>query len=88
MHVGTREHNKYTRHVRCQSLGELFRLTGQTRNMVCGGHTDFSTEQGGTEYSGRWELIKQNDQIEIMAQIIWGKGKVPFTWCICKIKVH
>lgn len=36
--------------------------------------TSFSTEQGGTEYSGRWELLKQNDQIEIMAQIIWGKG--------------
>lgn len=50
------------------------------RNMVyfCG-YTDLSTEQGGIECSVRLELLKQKDQIEIMAQIIWGMSTVPFT---------
>lgn len=43
------------------------------------GHTDFSTEQGRIEYSERWELLKQNNQFAIQAQIIWGQGKVHFT---------
>ena len=34
----------------------------------------------------RLELLKQNDQIEIMAGIIWGQGKVLFTWNTCIIR--
>lgn len=52
---------------------------GQRNTVYFCGHTDISTEQGGTEYAIWWGLLKQSDLTEIVAQIIWGQDTAAFT---------